>query len=228
MSVEQEIIDEDIQSYFILNQNLNVNRVDVDDEYYFSYVKDVEDDCFLIDHLSKNGITLKIRPNESLGIVVVKKEALLLCESVVLRIETGRISGLWVQYPEMLKKVQRRESLRWEITFPVEVFLTIEGQEKQYTCESFNVSPEGIAFVTKFPIQINLVKKIRIQFKFLNRNIDSCARIVHSSFNLSKNIHITGCALLDINKATSEEIYKFIVQKQLELRRLELKKKGLI
>lgn len=224
MSTENEIINEDIKSYFPLNQILNISRLGTNNpDYYFSYVKDIADDSFMIDSPSKAGVTLRIKPNDMFEVVSIGKNALWIGTSVALRFDSKLFSGVWLLYPELLEKIQRRESLRWELTIPVEIILIIAGQEKSHTCESFNISPEGIGIATSFPLKPGAIEKLRVKFNFLDASVESRAKICHTTYNPTKKQYITGCQLLDVNTIVSDKIYKYIIQKQLEFRR-----KGLI
>lgn len=209
----------EINHQFPIGQKLNIMKLDAEDEAsYPSYVKDLgEEDTLFIDTPSTGSYKPTIKPSELIEIYIITKDCVWAGECEVLKVESGHISGLWVTYPETLKKIQRREFLRWEFDFPVQVHT--DGTATKAECA--NLSGGGIAVISKQPLQIDPETKV----KFKRDDIDADLEVsyVHIQYDHIFKHYITGLRFKKIDQQLINKIQKAIFRDQIEMRR-----KGLI
>lgn len=215
----EDFVEVGIENHFPIGQKLSIYRIHSDDnENYPSYVKDLSDDTFFIDMPSRGGLPIAIYENDLLEVAAITKEGILVGESVVVGIEAGRVSGVWTTYPEVLKKIQRREFMRWEFKFPVKVFVPTLGEKAEMTeCECANLSGGGIAVYTKTPFLKR--SRYKVQFQYYGIELNTKVRLVHVQFDPIKKIYLTGFHFLDVDKKLADKIHKMGLSIQLESRR---------
>lgn len=216
-------INKDINEYFKIGRKLNIVRLFYDDsESYPSYIKDVAEDAILIDIPTKFGVRIPAREEDILEITVMTDEGAYSTEVAVLSIETGRIAGLWVNIPETLEKVQRRDFKRWKINFPVKIHI-LKGDKvaEEIVGECFDISGSGIAVTSKYSIPHN--SSIKLKFKYKDVDAELLAKFIHIRYDFMKKIYITGMQFIDIDRTTTDQIHKAGILFELDQRR-----KGLI
>lgn len=222
-----EIIKQNIKDHFQLGQKISIKRTFANDnESYPSYVKDFNEKNILIEILTKAGTAIPVYTDKEIELASINKEGIWSGRSQVISIENTAISGIWIKTPEYLEKVQRREYMRWDMTFPVKVFVFDNEEDLREPNEIIevkvnNISGGGIAVLTKEELPRNKVLYINIQ----HNGIFLCCKIkyIHEQFDTATKNFITGYQFLEIDRKLVDKIHKVGLNNQLELRR-----KGLI
>lgn len=212
-------INKEIKEYFQIGRKLNIVRLFHDDpESYPSYVKDASEDAIFIDIPTKFGVRIPAYEEDILEITVMTDEGAYSSEVAVLSVETGRIAGLWVNIPESLEKVQRRDFKRWRINFPVRI-LILKGEKitEEISGECFDISGSGIAVTSKYSIPHNSL--IKLVFRYKDIEADLMAKFIHIRYDFMKKIYITGMQFVDIDKKITDKIHKAGILFELEQRR---------
>lgn len=216
-------INKEIKEYFQIGRKLNIIRLFHDDpESYPSYVKDVGEDAILIDIPTKFGVRVPAYEEDIIEITVMTEEGAYSAEVVVLEVETGQIAGLWVNIPDALERVQRRDFKRWKINFPLKL-LVLKGDKviEEISGECFDISGSGIAVTSKYSVPHDNSLKIKFQYKDIDANL--MAKFIHIRYDFMKKHYITGLQFMDIERTTTDQIHKAGILFELEQRR-----KGLI
>lgn len=213
----------DIERYFPINQKLSLTRITTSDtENYPTYVKDLDDEMFFVDIPTKGGIAIPVYDGDPVEIAAVTKEGIYVGISIIQKIAKGRISGIWITYPDSLQKIQRREFMRWEFKFAFTLSAMSKGGNiDEIEVECANFSGGGIASRTISPIPRD--KYLRVKLEYKDIEIDSRVKLIHVQHDSVRKRYVTGLKFLEIDKKTSDKIHKAVVASQLELRR-----KGLI
>lgn len=221
--LDEEFIEENIDEYFKVGQKLNLTRTFAGDtEAYPTYVKDIGAKSIFIDTLIKGGIKVPIYEKKSVELAVITDGAIWTGISSVISIDSGRIEGVWVTYPKKLKKIQRREYMRWPLEFPVKVFVMKgSGSADEIAGTCFNVSGGGIAVYTRKEIPRH--SELKVKFEYKDVSVYSRVKYIQVQYSMAKKRYITGFQFLEVDSKTADKIHKLGVQYQIEMRR-----KGLI
>lgn len=210
----------EIAKHLTIGQKLSVIKFDEETQSpsYPSYVKDLsEDGLILIDHPSKGSDILIVRPEDEIEIFSIRKECVWQGLSTVVKLESGRINGIWITYPETLTQIQRREYLRLPLEFPAEIY----NSKAEIAVQCINLCCGGVAATSKAPIE--LLPDTRIKFKLNEKEMDVKISFIHIEYDYIGKQYITGFKFEDLNIRTSDQIYKIIFKEQ-----IEMKRKGLI
>jgi len=218
-----EIVSSEIDEYFPIGQKLSITKLFTEDnENYPSYVKDIGEDAIFIDLPTKSGVRIPVHVEDVLEITVLTNACAFSGEAVVLSIEKEELNGLWINMPEMLEKIQRRDFKRWEIKFPLKICVMSENKVvEEINGESFDISGTGISISSKYTVQHN--KDFRIKFQYKDIDAFLKAKFIHIRYDVVKKNYVLGFEFMDIDRHITDKIHKQGILFELDLRR-----KGLI
>lgn len=220
MDVIQDILD--IKDGFIHNLPIVV-KLRGKEQDFFAVVLNPTDDYILISPiLDSEGNQLDIKEGGRIEVATKIRGVLWSGFCDVVEVLKGDFEGIWLTYPRVLNKVQRRNFLRVEMTFPVTVNIFEDGVAlKSYKgfCHDLSGSGIGINLYNSLFLYENQVATISFVYKSLSIN----AKIV-PVYNMKQGQFVRiGCKFEGIDTDFSDKIHKFVVQEQ-----ILIKKGGLI
>lgn len=215
-----EYIEDDIIDYFNINDKVDIIKTYANDEtIYTTYIKDVYDDKFVIDYLSKNGERIPLREEAEVRIALYSKDGVFEASTITSQIIRDGKTGVVVYIPEWLEKTQRRAFMRWQTMFPVTLYnmngnLVIEKMETS----SFDISGAGLALKTKEAPFKNW-SSIVAEFEFEDLKIKTPVKFVQAHYILSEQQYKVGLQFYQFDSQQTNDLHKAIIKQQLDYRR---------
>ncbi len=220
MDVIQDILD--IKDGFIHNLPIVV-KLRGKEQDFFAVVLNPTDDYILISPiLDTEGNQIDVKEGGKIEVATKIRGVLWSGFCDVVEVLKSDFEGIWLTYPKALNKVQRRNFLRVEMTFPVMVNIFEDGVAlKSYNgyCHDLSGSGIGINLYNSLYLYENQVATITFTYKTLavNAKITPVYNMKHGQF-----VRV-GCRFNDVDTAFSDNIHKFVVHEQ-----IQQKKGGLI
>lgn len=220
MDVMQDIMD--IKDGFIHNLPIVV-KFRGKEQDFFAVVLNPTDDYILISPiLDQEGNQMDVKEGGKIEVATKIRGVLWSGFCDVVEVLRGDFEGIWLTYPSSLHKVQRRNFLRVEMTFPIMVNIFEDGVAlKSYKgyCHDLSGSGIGVNLYNSLFLYENQVATITFTYKTLSVNAQ-----VRPVYNMKQGQFVrVGCKFENIDMAFTDNIHKFVVQEQ-----IQQKKGGLI
>ncbi|MEI7475550.1 MAG: flagellar brake protein [bacterium] len=218
-----EIVKTSIEKYFPVGQKLSIKRTFANEkEMHHTYIKDLNKRMMLIDLPTKNGVPIPLYENKEIEVTSINKEGIWLGSAEVFKIQKTGLIGAWVQLPSVLEKVQRREYMRWILSFNTQLFVygvnsNLSSPENIIDVEVKNISGGGIAIISKQKLPQNKFFYIKVDY----RDISAMVKIqfIHEQFDAYTKKMTTGFKFLELDFKTIDKIHKIGVFNELQMRR---------
>lgn len=216
MDVIQDILD--IKDGFIHNLPIVV-KLRGKEQDFFAVVLNPTDDYILISPiLDSEGNQLDVKEGGKIEVATKIRGVLWSGFCDVVEVLRSDFEGIWLTYPKVLNKVQRRNFLRVEMSFPITVNIFEEGAAlKSYKgfCHDLSGSGIGINLYNSLFLYENQVATIAFVYKSLSIN----AKIT-PVYNMKQGQFVRiGCRFEDIDTEFSDKIHKFVVQEQILMKK---------
>jgi len=209
----------DIKDGFIHNLPIVV-KLRGKEQDYFAVVLNPTDDYILISPvLDTEGNQLDIKEGQKIEVATKIRGVLWSGFCDVVEVLKSDFEGIWLTFPNALHKVQRRNFLRVEMTFPVVVNIFEEGLVvKSYKgfCHDLSGSGIGINLYNSLFLYESQVATIAFSYKTLSINAT-----ITPVYNMKQGQFVRiGCRFEGTDPAFCDKIHKFVIQEQIQ------KKKG--
>ena len=220
MDVIQDILD--IKDGFIHNLPIVVKLKNKEQDF-FAVVLNPTDDYILISPvLDPEGNQRDVREGEKIEVATKIRGVLWSGFCDVVEVLNGDFEGIWLTYPKSLHKVQRRNFLRVEMTFPITINVFEDGVDiKSYKgyCHDLSGSGIGVNLFNSLFLYENQVATISFTYKSLSINSK-----ITPVYNIKQGQFVRiGCRFEGVDAAFIDKVHKFVVQEQ-----IQMKKGGLI
>lgn len=216
MDVIQDILD--IKEGFIHNLPIIV-KLRGREQDYFAVVLNPTDDYILISPiLDYDGEQIDVKEGGKIEVATKMRGILWSGFCDVVEVLRGDFEGIWLTYPKTLHKVQRRNFLRVDITFPISVNVFENGVAiKSYNgyCHDLSGSGISIKLYNSLFLYENQIATVTFKHKDLSVNAQ-----IKPIYNLKQGQFTRiGCKFENIDSAFTERIHKFVVQEQILMKK---------
>lgn len=220
MDVMQDILD--IKDGFIHNLPIVVKLKGREQDFFAVVLNPTEDYLLISPVLDTEGNQMTIREGTKIEVATKIRGVLWSGFCDVIEVLNDEFEGIWLTYPSSLHKVQRRNFLRVEMTFPVTVNIFEEGTVvKSYKGYCHDLSGQGVGI--NLHNSLFLYENQLATITFLYKDLSINAQIT-PVYNMKQGQFVRiGCRFEEIDSDFSDKIHKFVVKEQ-----IQMKKGGLI
>ncbi len=167
---------------------------------------------------------LTMEPGTKIKVRVVQETGVYWFASEVLWVTQEKVPEMRCVLPDELERIQRRNFVRLEVGLPVSVSTCDEeeGDKKiSFVATTFDISGGGLGLLSDVRLQPETL--IRCQMEIQGREICVTGRVVRCvRSDLPDDRFRLGVQFVDIKIRDQDWVCKFVLQKQLEQRRLGL------
>ena len=219
----------DLSSLLKINQLVQIELIHRKDELtrYPSRVENFDENCFTIVAPMKDRASIILPEGTPVNIWFWNSEAVYVFHTYLLKNTMTSVHRIILAKPKVIERVQQREYVR--VSFVMEVLLSYfnsQGEEEVIRCKSKNISGGGMMLVLNTYIPLQKEAKIQIQFILDEDLIKIEGEIVCNEWELdNQGIEHN---LIRVKFTQISERHRKIIIKNVYLRQIELKKKGLL
>lgn len=208
----------DIKEGFIHNLPIVVKLKGKEQEF-FAVVLNPTDEYILISPiLAHDGRQMDVRESERIEVATKMYGVLWSGFCSIVEVLKSDFEGIWLTYPDSLQKVQRRNFLRVNMTFPLEVDIYEDGLPvstyKGY-CQDLSGAGIGLKLNHSLYLYENQTAKVSFTYKSLSMNttIKPVYQIKQDDF------YKIGCQFKDVDETFIDKVHKFVVQEQIQMKK---------
>ncbi|MDD2211457.1 MAG: flagellar brake domain-containing protein [Clostridia bacterium] len=219
----------DLSSLLKINQLVQIELIHRKDELtrYPSRVENFDENSFTIVAPMKDRASIILPEGTPVNIWFWNSEAVYVFHTYLLKNTMTSVHRIILAKPKVIERVQQREYVR--VSFVMEVLLSYfnsQGEEEVIRCKSKNISGGGMMLVLNTYIPLQKEAKIQIQFILDEDLIKIEGEIVCNEWELdNQGIEHN---LIRVKFTQISERHRKIIIKNVYLRQIELKKKGLL
>jgi c-di-GMP-binding flagellar brake protein YcgR len=199
-------------------------RLDViwHDKIYKSIVQDVSEDTLAIATPLKGGIFLPLHKGDTFSVVYYKdeKEIYEFLGFVVGRRLEGNVQLVILEYPKVIKLVQRREFVRLEISHPIKYVKSLFESELKHSEGTLNsnngkngtlvdLSGGGLRFKTTEKMEIN--NFVAVEIDLLETKLRLHGKIVRVFVDDLSN-YVCGVSFIEVNERLRDKLIHLIFE----------------
>lgn len=215
----------ELKKFLKINRTVNIEIVNNTEKAirYASRIEGITAERLLLAAPMKQRQPLSLAPKTPLNIWFWDEKAVYVFRAYFLERVADSVPKIAVTYPQMVKRVQKREFVR--VGLELEVLLSYYnplGEEEAFYCGTRDISGGGMMLVLSTYVPLNKGCKIQAQFFLENCALNISGIIVWNEWELDlKGIerNLIGVQFTNITEKDREIIIKTVFQRQIELKR---------
>lgn len=219
----------EIKKYLNVNQLVNIEIISESGipSRYPSRVENLREDGIILVTPLKDRYPVYLPPGTKLNVIFWDKKAVYtFCTSLLKNIE-GPVYFLMVTIPESIERVQKREFVRVELVF--EVLLTYKNRENKeviISCQSKDISGGGLQLAVLKTDLPETGSEVQLEFTLNNKLIKANGILVWNKRNTDSDGKERNILAIKFSKIL--EVDRTLIIKEVYLRQIELRRKGLL
>lgn len=208
----------DIKEGFIHNLPIVVKLRNSEQEHYAVVLNPTDDYILISPVIAADGRQIEIREGERIEVATKMRGILWSGFCIIVEVLKIDFEGIWLTYPKVLTKVQRRNFLRLEMSFPVTVNIyehDVPIQSYQGYCHDLSASGIGLNMSQPINLMEGQQAVAVFSYKSLDENIE-----IHPVHAMKYGaFYRVGCKFLGADRPFIDKVHKFIVQEQINMKK---------
>jgi c-di-GMP-binding flagellar brake protein YcgR len=219
----------EIKKYLQVNQLVQIEIIADSGipKRYPSRVENLKEKAIFLVTPLKDRIPVFISPGSQLNIVFWDRNAVYTFSTSLIKNIKGSVYLLMVAIPESIERIQQREFVRVESIFAVSLtYLDNEGKEVHIPCQTRDISGGGLQLVLTKTTLPEKGTNVQLEFTLNNKQIKATAALVWSNRILDRDGKEQ--TIIAVKFTNILEVDRQAIIKEVYLRQIELRRKGLL